>query len=535
MNAPALDLGLVLGLGAVLVLDSTLRLQSPESLALLSGDVGPAAFATLLHVQRTLGCLLAALPVLPARLQSGSLRSALCLGGAFISRAIFHIEPRCYCGGDNLLRWCLAFGALLPARRAAALAVVALYGGMYGGSLFWKDATAYLVEGHPPRSMLLDPHFGAFVPKRLWEPAIALACSPLGPWLGRAVYVGEFLASVPALLVVLLEVVAPREPWPALRARSHSAMGAVVLAMAPLHLGLAATTYLGTFPYVSLLLHLAAWSAATELSARPAPPLTRGGKAALVALLVYVAVLCGMMASGVQAGGRSRFSLHVRFDMFPYRSDAPLVVGRLITYAVGETAAGDEFEIDLDHLGQRAYAPGEGDFRTDSARPVADPLLWADSRWRKFAETLWNGRAEYAEHDARQMCARAERLWRAGKLPGPPDLVAMYRVEYDLPRANGAAAVAVEANRLELIRLTNASGAPLSATGWSSELGEWGGFPRVVVAVGLAEWSCKKGRAVEDEPLIYAFAQPRRAGNELGALDDAEEDANPRGASSVEG
>ena len=30
--------------------------------------------------------------------------------------------------------------------------------------------------------------------------------------------------------------------------------------------------------------------------------------------------------------------------MFPYRSDAPLVVGRLITYAVGETAAGDEFE-----------------------------------------------------------------------------------------------------------------------------------------------------------------------------------------------
>jgi hypothetical protein len=40
---------------------------------------------------------------------------------------------------------------------------------------------------------------------------------------------------------------------------------------------------------------------------------------------------------------------------------------------------------------------------------------------------------------------------------------------------------------------------------------------------------------VEDEPLIYAFAQPRRAGNELGALDDAEEDANPRGASSVEG
>ena len=217
MKAPALDLGLVLGLGAVLVLDSTLRLQSPESLALLSGDVGPAAFATLLHVQRTLGCLLAALPVLPARLQSGSLRSALCLGGAFISRAIFHIEPRCYCGGDNLLRWCLAFGALLPARRAAALAVVALYGGMYGGSLFWKDATAYLVEGHPPRSMLLDPHFGAFVPKRLWEPAIALACSPLGPWLGRAVYVGEFLASVPALLVVLLEVVAPREPWPALR------------------------------------------------------------------------------------------------------------------------------------------------------------------------------------------------------------------------------------------------------------------------------------------------------------------------------
>ena len=149
MNAPALDLGLVLGLGAVLVLDSTLRLQSPESPALLSGDVGPAAFATLLHVQRTLGCLLAALPVLPARLQSGSLRSALCLGGAFISRAIFHIEPRCYCGGDNLLRWCLAFGALLPARRAAALAVVALYGGMYGGSLFWKDATAYLVEGHP--------------------------------------------------------------------------------------------------------------------------------------------------------------------------------------------------------------------------------------------------------------------------------------------------------------------------------------------------------------------------------------------------
>ena len=145
--------------------------------------------------------------------------------------------------------------------------------------------------------------------------------------------------------------------------------------------------------------------------------------------------------------------------MFPYRSDAPLVVGRLITYAVGETAAGDEFEIDLDHLGQRAYAPGEGDFRTDSARPVADPLLWADSRWRKFAETLWNGRAEYAEHDARQMCARAERLWRAGKLPGPPDLVAMYRVEYDLPRENGAAAVAVEANRLELIRLTNASGA----------------------------------------------------------------------------
>ena len=143
--------------------------------------------------------LLAALPVLPARLQSGSLHGALCLGGAFIGRAIFHIEPGCYCG-DNLLRWCLAFGALLPARRAAALAVVALYGGMYGGSLFWKDATAYLVEGHPPRSMLLDPHFGAFVPKRLWEPAIALACSPLGPWLGRAVYVGEFLASVPALL-----------------------------------------------------------------------------------------------------------------------------------------------------------------------------------------------------------------------------------------------------------------------------------------------------------------------------------------------
>ena len=163
MNAPALDLGLVLGLGAVLVLDSTLRLQSPESLALLSGDVGPAAFATLLHVQRTLGCLLAALPVLPARLQSGSLRSALCLGGGFISRAIFHIEPRCYCGGDNLLRWCLALARCCL--RAAPLHSPSSHcTAACRGSLFWKDATAYLVEGHPPRSMLLDPHFGAFVP-----------------------------------------------------------------------------------------------------------------------------------------------------------------------------------------------------------------------------------------------------------------------------------------------------------------------------------------------------------------------------------
>eukprot|EP00947_MAST-08B_sp_MAST-8B-sp1_P003604 g3604.t1 len=434
---------------------------------------------------------------------------------------------------DNLLRWCLAFAAMLPAApRTCTFAVVLLYVAMYGGSLFWKDATAYLVDGHPPRSMLLDQYFAAFWPKTLWEPAIALACSPLGPWLGRAVYVGELLASVAALLIVLLETFAPHDHRPALLAASHSAHLAAAAALAPLHLALTLTVYLGIFPWVSLLLHAAASSAAAELSIRRATPLTRIDKAAAVVLVGYFCTIAGMQACGFGDEGRavtSATALHLQFDLFPYGAGEPLIAGRSLFFAFGQTAGGADFEVDLDQLVPRTYESADHEFRNDATRPVVDPLLWGDIRWRLFSRRVWSEMHNHKERDAisRQMCARAVRLWRAGVLPGKPHLVSTFTVMYDLPREHGAPAVVSEANHQSLVRLTNATGLPLSKLGWSEELGEYGGFPRVVVAKRHVEWLCAEDKLHEDEPLLVC------KGASLDCLGKSLSSVVPRGSTSI--
>ena len=174
------------GLGLLLAWDALLSVRgSPvaaEPIVALLATAEAAAGAALL----------ARLPGAPV----------LALAGACINLAVCNRCPAAGMSGDTLLRWAALLAAVAPCPLGKLCAVlqVAL---LYAGAVWHKDVTAYLLEGHAARTVLLTEQNDSR-DSALWHAATALASSgDLGPWVSRLAWLCQVAAAAAALGSVL--------------------------------------------------------------------------------------------------------------------------------------------------------------------------------------------------------------------------------------------------------------------------------------------------------------------------------------------
>ena len=209
---------LVLGVGASLCLcyDAVDRLRCREDVYYLAGALRVEAYVSLVALELAVGACGAAcgLARVAAGRRSSAAGRALALAGYGASLALAKVEPRAVFGGDHVTRWALCWAACAPGGPAATRGAVALFGAISGGAALHKDVGAYVVDGHAARSMLLSAYVGDFGGTG-WELLVRLGFAPLGPWLARVAYAGEWLGGAAALGVVAASL-AGVAPGPAL-------------------------------------------------------------------------------------------------------------------------------------------------------------------------------------------------------------------------------------------------------------------------------------------------------------------------------
>ena len=254
------------GLGLLLAWDALLSVRgSPvaaEPIVALLATAEAAAGAALL----------ACLPGAPV----------LALAGACINLAVCNRCQAAGMSGDTLLRWAALLAAVAPCPLGKLCAVlqVAL---LYAGAVWHKDVTAYLLEGHAARTVILTEQNDSR-DSALWHAATALASSAtLGPWVSRLAWLCQVAAAAAALGSVLCASLAAaalcgsRPPSHAVRRRARGAglaglrvinvrvLQPCLLAATAFQLGIACTLALAFMPWAVMLLHAAAVLASREL------------------------------------------------------------------------------------------------------------------------------------------------------------------------------------------------------------------------------------------------------------------------------
>lgn len=547
-----------LGLGLILLHDASERRCAPNPLvwALLLEAGAGVSLALISPLQMRTGKH-------SSMLSSLSRGAALC--GLISSIAAGHEDPWSAFAADVLLRWSLLWLVACAGSSIGNALLNLQLCWLYLGSLLHKSVSAYLIDAHAARSLLLTEHYDA----RDWPPwqlAVWVASDPwLGPALSRFAWMAECAvgaASACSALAALVALAAERTRLLALCLRARAALRAVnafaypaALSVAScLQLGLALTVHLSFFPYISLLLHAAAWQAARELEeAAPGargtrPPVAQeyrparsaagwmmglGGGGALIAAVFGVVprgaweqAWEGAAELGDEAARMLR--MHQNWNMFPFDEGEPLTSGRVVAFVDFD----DELaEIRLDTLRART-----GNVSLDFARgaPAAERSAtiagapFPSFRWRAFWMHAFGHRADgEPQVAARAACHAACASWLNGKLLARPAGVTLYEVVYDLPRRHGTATVAAAA-----ASWAAHPSLPVETYGerppprrWqpvvpsASALGdglEWGAWPRSLVVTELHCSECPRTCTEErqqpvDTESIYAAAASAEA------------------------
>ena len=521
--APHLPLFAVfkVAVGAVLACDALDRgLLEPDDAELLHTRVGATAFRGLLAAQAVIAAGLCSLGAL--RSSQHGLSSALGGAGFAVALAIEHAEPRAFYVADLLLRWLLVWLLALPCTRACA-GLVLQTALVYGSSLLWKSTSAYVVEGHALRSMLLTES-AAMPDAAVWQRAIRLAFSPLGPWLSRAAWSMELTAALAGSAAGLTALLRNAGLLTRPPSRRHLlVLRAVVDAAVALHLAIFLMCRLHLFPLTACAMHAGAHEAMGALLAAAPPPACQSvvghsWRERLASALVAIALLQLLIEQSLPS---ALFEAHYRpraraiglsqvWDMFKLDDADSLTTGRTVTFV-----SGHGFEANLLTLAPRsshwANAPAR-DFGVCAApqRPVR--AVRRSSRWvyyelRNSRGARWTAREQSFE--GRAACASASALWRAGRLPGPPHSIEQYLVVYDLPRLSNVTWLGqhqwlLDGNGSVPVHITSTDP---TAWGFDPTTATWGAWPRTVVAFSTFGWDCAAHAAIEEPPVFYTFVE----------------------------
>ena len=405
------------GLGATMLVDLALRARSLRAFYTDAGvlpvgalrEAFPAVSRLSLHALS--GGLAAQVALFVA---AGVAAVALCIGYrtrlallvSWLLLVSLHARnPMVLNAGDSLLRRLMFWSLFLPLgarwaadaredaqERVATVASAALLGQVvvvYAVNAVLKLRGDAWLKGTAVGQVLALDQFTVFAGDALAGQSALLAAATWG-WLA-------LVCAAPLLLL----------------ARPGRVRGAVAVAFALAHVGMALTLRLGIFPLVSLVALLpflppSVWNAVDRRTVtlrarladvgRPRPSalvpdrrVTRAALAALAAgLLVWNAATLGLMPT--PAPGESLAPADNAWDMFA--PEPPAVEGWLV--APSTTAAGDRVD---------AWVGGP----LDRDRPPDLAAATPTARWRKYLNDAWRADGADAAHLASYLCTRWER------------------------------------------------------------------------------------------------------------------------------